>query len=327
MNRGFSYMISNQEYRNNRGSPRMQVFSPKKASSTQQNTVYPSIPPSKNVQSKNTVSSCCSNRALILKLFSLISISALGIICFGSSFSVSYQALDDLLINEKWREPNTESKHTNLDILSGRTEMMKTNVTFLGVGRNLGPRLPVLLSQIEILADSFHYSRAIFVEGGSIDNTKQIFERWSKASHTNRTLIIMQDDEKFETNGYFKGLHTPREGRLSNARNVGLRELHRQVQQTGVKTEYVIVVDLDVLGWDPHGVADSFKKVGHTTSWDVICANGILLHGLYRDTYAFRTDKINTNHHWAGNDDIMYNITIADKKRYRINLKVITSVV
>jgi hypothetical protein len=111
----------------------------------------------------------------------------------------------------------------------------------------------------------------------------------------------------------------PREGRLAEARNIGLRELHRLPP-----TEYVIVVDLDVLGWDPHGVADSFfrQHVGNDwDDWDVVCANGILLYGLYRDTYAFRTDRLNTNHHWAGNDHAIYNITLAQKKEHRKNLR------
>jgi hypothetical protein len=111
----------------------------------------------------------------------------------------------------------------------------------------------------------------------------------------------------------------PREGRLAEARNIGLRELHR-ISETE-PTEYVIVIDLDVLGWDPHGVADSFYRQIAEQPWDAMCANGILLHGLYRDTYAFRTEQVNTNHHWAGNDHTMYNISAEQKKVYRKNLR------
>ena len=68
-------------------------------------------------------------------------------------------------------------------------------------------------------------------------------------------------------------------------------------------------------------ILDSFSRQSHT-KWDVICAHGILLYGVYRDTYAFRTDTINTNHHWAGTDHAMYNITIDQKVLYRHRIKV-----
>jgi glycosyltransferase involved in cell wall biosynthesis len=170
-----------------------------------------------------------------------------------------------------------------------------------------------------MLSHEFSYSMAIFVEGGSIDDTPAILEAWARSSPSNnRTIITIKGNDSFEESGHFKGYKLPREGRLSNARNVGLTELFR-LEKLGVKTEFVIVVDLDVLGWDPYGVADSFQKV---SNWDVVCANGILLHGVYRDTYAFRTETLNTNHHWAGNDEVMYNISAEEKKDHRRDLKV-----
>lgn len=83
--------------------------------------------------------------------------------------------------------------------------------------------------------------------------------------------------------------------------------------------DYVIVIDMDILGWDVNGIADS---IGQSLNWGVICANGILAHGIYRDTYAFRMDNINTNHHRAGADYHIYNITKEEKKVYRHSLKV-----
>ena len=41
----------------------------------------------------------------------------------------------------------------------------------------------------------------------------------------------------------------PREGRLSEARNLALRELYKLP-----RTDYVIMIDLDILGWDMKGV-------------------------------------------------------------------------
>lgn len=261
-----------------------------------------------------------SKHNYVLKGFCLITLWGTLACIFFSPASFSMESIEDFLINEKWLEPKTQWKPAASQIASssGRPVMQKTNVTFLGVARNLGPRLPILLKEIEFLAQEFSYSRSIFVEGGSSDNTTDILQKWTDSSVTNRTLIKMPGNDSFEEYGHFKGRKLPREGRLSNARNVGLSELYR-LANMGIKTEYVIVVDLDVLGWDPYGVADSFMK---SSSWDVVCANGILLHGIYRDTYAFRAEKINTNHHWAGNDEIMYNITADEKKEYRHRLKV-----
>lgn len=228
------------------------------------------------------------------------------------------ESVGDFLINEKWVGLKSHGKSYDSHA-SSHQSMGFTNVTFLGVGRNLGPSLPLVLNQIAFLSHEFGSSRAIFVEGGSKDNTSQILQSWVDSSPTNRTLIIMGADDAFESSGHFTGMKLPREGRISNARNMGLSELYRVAEQ-GIKTEYVIVVDLDILGWDPSGVKDSFQR---SSLWDVVCANGILLHGVYRDTYAFRTEKLNTNHHWAGNDELMYNITVEEKKHYRHNLKVI----
>ena len=41
----------------------------------------------------------------------------------------------------------------------------------------------------------------------------------------------------------------PREGRLAGARNLALRELYKLP-----RTDYVIMIDLDILGWDMKGV-------------------------------------------------------------------------
>ena len=83
------------------------------------------------------------------------------------------------------------------------------------------------------------------------------------------------------------------------------------------------MVDADVLGWDANGVIDSFQR---RQEWDVVCANGVMFNGVYRDTYAFRAPDIETNHHWSGNDLGQYNISVeqlstskltAAKKRLR----------
>lgn len=256
-------------------------------------------------------------RNFTLKLLCLMMLWVLAMWLFFSPANITFDSIGDFLINEKWIALETHPKSAKNDAY-GAQSMSNTNVTFLGVGRNLGPSLPLVLNQIAFLGQEFSNSRAIFVEGGSTDNTTQVLQSWVNSSPSNRTLIIMEADDPFESSGHFKGMKLPREGRISNARNIGLSELYR-LGELGTKTEFVVVVDLDILGWDPSGVKDSFQR---SSLWDVVCANGILLHGVYRDTYAFRTEELNTNHHWAGNDQLMYNISTEDKKRFRHNLKV-----
>jgi hypothetical protein len=97
----------------------------------------------------------------------------------------------------------------------------------------------------------------------------------------------------------------PREGRIAQARNIALEEYRR-----GPETDYIVNVDLDIVGWDQGGVRDSF---GQSSEWDVVCANGVILYGIYRDSYALRAPGIQTNHHLAGQDCGQYNITTGEK--------------
>ncbi len=128
-----------------------------------------------------------------------------------------------------------------------------------------------------------------------------------------------EDGESHSDHNSLKPL--PREGRIAFARNIGLNAL-MDMTAKGIylPPRYVIVLDLDILGWDYHGIVETFgqKKV----NWDVVCANGVLAHGIYRDTYAFRMNGVNTNHHRAGADHGLYNITKEEKKVYRRALKV-----
>lgn len=82
-------------------------------------------------------------------------------------------------------------------------------------------------------------------------------------------------------------------------------------------SKYVIVIDPDQLGWDMKGLIDSFSY----SSWDVVCSHGIHVYGIYRDTYAFRTNSIVTNHHLFGDDHKKYNIT---KQQQEINKNRVT---
>ena len=74
---------------------------------------------------------------------------------------------------------------------------------------------------------------------------------------------------------------------------------------------------MDLIGFDINGIADSISQ----QNWDIICANGVVLHGVYRDTYAFRINGMDTNHHWVGDDHAQYNITNEQRKLFREKLQ------
>lgn len=218
------------------------------------------------------------------------------------------QGIEDLLINQEWKA--VKYQPTKFPALGkiGNERMKTTSVTFLGVGKNVAHRLPIFLPQVDELAQYFNYSQAVFVEGDSDDGSNELLKKWALLSPRNRSIVTVSNKNDLDTIGPFKGLKMPREGRLTFARNAGLQEIHRLP-----KTEYIIMIDMDIIGWNIFGVQDSFGR----PSWDVICSNGIILHGMYRDTYAFRSKGINTNHHLGGSDHSLYNITARQRLKNR----------
>ena len=173
----------------------------------------------------------------------------------------------------------------------GYSTMRSTNVTFLGVARNIAQQLPHVLSTIESLGSLFSFSRAIIVEGDSEDLTLAMLQTWALRSPSNRTVLVTSRQNLTDKHNEWKGFAIPREGAIAAARNIGL-EYMRGLPST----VYVVVVDMDLLGVSEGGFADS---IGRESSWEVICSHGVILHGIYRDTYAFRTREVNTNHHWG----------------------------
>jgi len=92
-----------------------------------------------------------------------------------------------------------------------------------------------------------------------------------------------------ENDGPGKGEPLPREGRIAISRNAILDH----IASSHAPTDFIIVIDLDIVGWDPLGIFDTLGR----NDWDVVCAHGVMLQGEYRDTYALRIGGIDTNHH------------------------------
>lgn len=235
-----------------------------------------------------------------------------------SYMGLNSKTINDLLINQEISQVSNSGQRIQNDfspfIRHGLDVMKSSNVTFMGVARNAADKLPSILYQLDTLSQHFSSSRAIIAYGDSSDDTAHILNVWAANSPTNRTILHIQSaagGDK-EQSGTFKGALLPREGRIAKARNAILDYLHLLTPST-----YLLTLDLDIVGWDNSGIVDSFGR----DSWDVMCAHGILLHGIYRDTYAFRTEGVNTNHHWAGKDHLAYNISLPQYSANRKKLK------
>jgi hypothetical protein len=214
------------------------------------------------------------------------------------------------MINQEFLSVGPQPIMTDKYRSQGRVEIQQSDVTIVGVARNIASGLPTLLPQIEELAGRFRYSQVVFVEGDSDDATLPSLIKWAAKLPHNRTVISVSSSNDQETNIHFQARPLAREGRLANARN----RLLQEVEKLPIQTKYMIMLDTDIIGWNPYGVEDSF---GRSDDWDVICANGIILHGLYRDTYAFRSSDIDTNHHKCGSDHGLYNITWNERVKNR----------
>lgn len=237
---------------------------------------------------------------LFFVLVALVALSIASLMLQSSRLSASLSMREMY-----WLRINTVFAHDfliNIGVLSvpstpthyssnGFTAMSKTNVTFLGVARNVEHQLQHVLHEVEKLSAHFAASQAIFVQGDSDDNTLLMLRQWASSSPHNRSILTTSKVGLRDEVNVGKDMLMPREGAIASARNVGL-----EYMASRSSTEYVIVLDMDLLGVSVTGVADSF---GRTDQWDAVCAHGVILHGLYRDTYAFRTSELNTNHHWG----------------------------
>lgn len=251
-----------------------------------------------------------------------VAISLAVCMLVGSMQSLLYflnnypDALKDLIINQELGSIGSEvSQFRNSN--DGKDEMKKSSATFVGVGKNSEEHLlKNLLKDLDRLSQEFSSSRAIFVVDSTAFTMQRIFNDWAKESPKNRTIVIVVAP-RLEAAGLFPDSATtlfPREGKIAQARNMVLEEYKK-----GPATDYMVNIDLDIVGWDLGGVRDSF---GQSSEWDVACANGVILYGIYRDAYALRAPGIETNHHKSGLDHAQFNITLAEKEAHRRTLQV-----
>lgn len=179
-----------------------------------------------------------------------------------------------------WNEKEKEILDLYQSKVSLGYELMATKkVIFAGIGHNIEKSITHMIRNVECAGAYFDDYHVILYENDSTDKTKQFLGAWEKKS--NRVTVIMEDISVTSSQD-----PTKRTKVLADARN---RYLTVMKEDLWNQYEYVIIFDTDLPDkWDMDGIAHSF---GQTTSWDVICANGITRNGKYYDAFAYRDFK------------------------------------
>lgn len=206
-----------------------------------------------------TLCCLCIGATLFVVLFNLFLVTSVRYII----------PLEDLLVNQGIMAVPDQPIFDYMHLGQGRKVMAAHSVAIVGVGKDSVDNLVGVLHQIDMLARFFASSRSILIDGDSTDGSIEILQDWTSLSPSNRTLKVVKAPS-LESSGSFAGRLLPREGRIAHARNAALDLL-----ATFPPTDYIIMLDLDIVGWNQVGVVDSFGR----PSWDGICSHGVLLAG------------------------------------------------
>jgi len=182
---------------------------------------------------------------------------------------------------------------TDTDSISrGREFMAGQSVVICGLARDCAERLPAMIQQLEQLGEMFRSYEVIVVENDSSDNTGALLTAWSDANPRVRTVRfsgVKQSSSSTTTTNNQPGWFQPdRIQRICFARNIYLAEL------STTKSDYVVVVDMDLHSIDLDGIATSFAN---PMKWRAVASNGLrytlrspLRPRVYWDTYAYEPD-------------------------------------
>jgi hypothetical protein len=165
-------------------------------------------------------------------------------------------AMLDSLSNEKVLSisPSLRSHNTHFNKV-GAANMEQSSVTVIGVGKNVEHNLiSNLFKQLNDLKKEFKEFRVILVlEDDHPSIATEVIKEWEQALPAYRTLLFVNTLTMEDELAPVKGLKLPREGRIAVARNVALQRYRENVEE---QTDYVMVVDLDIVGWSLTGVQD-----------------------------------------------------------------------
>ena len=180
------------------------------------------------------------------------------------------------------------------EISAGKALMRNSSVSICSIVRDCEVNLKKNIPRVELLRSLFKESEIVVFENDSIDNTREILKTWEKESKNIHVFtdtfgsITIPSKKSIKGNPFYS---IPRIEKMVFYRNKYMTFLNTQ----GLKRDFVIIIDLDISGFETDGVASSF---GATTDWDCISANGTSVSSRfkrqYHDAYALiEYDKLN----------------------------------
>ncbi len=195
--------------------------------------------------------------------------------------------------------------------LKGLNKTKDSSLIVCGIVRDCSSEIRRNISCIEKICSRFRKYEILIFENNSIDDTKDILEKWS-IKNKNVKVFCSDFDETI-----YKNIPTPKEFNSSNSRRriekmVNYRNLYMNyIYEQKIESDYLMVVDLDVTKINIKGVITSW---GFDQKWDAITSYGYSispkLKRRYHDTYALVE---------YGLENIPQSEDTIDKNRYRWN--------
>jgi hypothetical protein len=173
---------------------------------------------------------------------------------------------------------------------TGFESMSNSSVAICGIARDCSSQLTRLIPKLEALGGKFQAHKIIVVENDSADDTAEIILAWA-ARNKNVIPILFSANKEVAAQQNMstkraRDFNHSRISRIAFARNLYLHELQNHQQ-----TDYVIVVDLDIMDFSMSGIANSFEQ---GRKWDCATSSGLrytlrtpFSPTVYWDTYAY----------------------------------------
>ena len=180
-----------------------------------------------------------------------------------------------------------KSEHT---YEAGLEHMSKNSVVICGIARDCSSQLSKLIPKLENLGTRFKSYKIIVIENDSADDTAEVILAWAARNQNVIPILFSENREiarHLNTNPEeSRDFNHSRIARIAFARNLYLQELCKFQP-----TDYVIVIDLDIMDFSLPGIANSFEQ---RDKWDCATSSGLrytlrspFTSKVYWDTYAY----------------------------------------
>lgn len=168
--------------------------------------------------------------------------------------------------------------------------MSENSVVICGIARDCSSQLTKLIPKLENLGAQFKDYKIIVVENDSQDSTGTVISSWAVRNRNVFPIMFSKTRlgavQQNMNPGNLRYFNHSRISGIAFARNLYLRELHYHQP-----TDFVIVVDLDVMDFSIPGIAVTFHQ---RDKWDCATSSGLrytlrapFKSAVYWDTYAY----------------------------------------